>query len=104
VAQLSGMPLSPSCALYLATRGAARALDLDTRIGSVAVGMEADVVVLDLHSTPLVAFRMQYARDMDEALAVQMALADDRAVRATYVAGRKVYDREVRARDEVALR
>jgi guanine deaminase len=104
VAQLSGMPLSPSCALYLATRGAARALDLDTRIGSVAVGMEADVVVLDLHSTPLVAFRMQYAKDIDEALAAQMALADDRAVRATYVAGRKLYDREVRARDEVALR
>ena len=54
VAQLAGAPLPPSCALYLATRGAARALDLDDRIGSVAPGMEADVVVLDLASTPLI--------------------------------------------------
>jgi guanine deaminase len=94
VAQLSGMPLAPSCALYLATRGAARALDLDANVGTVAAGMEADLAVLDLHSTPLIAFRMQYAKDIDEALAIQMALADDRAVRATYVAGRKVYDRD----------
>jgi len=94
VAQLSGMPLPPACALYLATRGAARALDLDARIGSVAVGMEADLAVLDLHSTPLIAMRMQYANDVDEALAIQMALADDRAIRATYVAGHRVYDRD----------
>jgi guanine deaminase len=96
VAQLSGMSLSPSCALYLATRGAARALDLDDRIGSVAPGMEADLVVLDLASTPLVAMRMEYVNDVDEMLGVQMALGDDRAVRATYVAGRRAYDRDAR--------
>ena len=96
VAQLSGMPLSPSDALYLATRGAARALDLEDRIGSVAPGMEADLVVLDLTSTPLLAMRMDYAKGIDEMLAVQMALADDRAVRATYVAGRRAYDRDAR--------
>ena len=56
--------------------------------------MEADVVVLDLQSTPLLALRMDYARSLDELLAVQMALGDDRAVRATYVAGRCAYDRE----------
>jgi guanine deaminase len=96
VAQLSGSPLSPSCALYLATRGAAHALDLDDRIGSVAPGMEADLVVLDLASTPVLEMRMAHARDIDEALAVQMALGDDRAVRATYVAGRCAYDRDAR--------
>ena len=58
--------------------------------------MEADLVVLDLRSTPIVALRMEYARDIDEALGVQMALGDDRAVRATYVAGRKRYDRDAR--------
>lgn len=94
VAQLGGEPLAPSCALYLATRGAARALGLDDRIGSLAVGMEADVVVLDLASTPLLAMRMRDVRDIDEALAVQMALGDDRAIRATYVAGRCVHDRD----------
>jgi guanine deaminase len=55
--------------------------------------MEADLVVLDLKSTPLIAFRMKHASDLDEALFVQMTLGDDRAVRATYVAGKRVYER-----------
>ncbi len=93
VAQLTGAPLAPSCAFYLATRGGARALHLDDRIGTLAPGMEADVVVLDLASTPLLAMRMGHVRDIDEALGVQMALGDDRAIRATYVAGRCVYQR-----------
>lgn len=94
VAQLAGAPLSPSGALYLATRGAARALGVDDRIGSVAPGMDADLTVLDLNSTPLIDFRMREIDGIDEALAVQMALGDDRAIRATYVAGRLVHDRE----------
>jgi guanine deaminase len=56
--------------------------------------MDADVVVIDLASTPLLALRMEYVRDVDEALAVQMALGDDRAIRATWVAGRCVHDRD----------
>jgi guanine deaminase len=36
---------------------------------------------------------MRHAEDLNEALFIQMTLADDRAVRATYVAGRKVYSR-----------
>jgi len=94
VAALAGAPLAPSCALYLATRGAAHALDLESNVGSLAVGMEADVTVLDLHSTPILDFRMRHARDIDEVLAIQMALGDDRAIRATYVAGRLAWDRD----------
>jgi guanine deaminase len=59
----------------------------------VAQGMEADLVVLDLKSTPLIDFRMRHAENLDQVLFIQMTLADDRAVRATYVAGRKVYQR-----------
>ena len=92
-AQLHGHALPAAHAFYLATRGAAHALYLDDTIGSVAPGMEADLVVLDLKSTPLIAHRMGYAENLDEALFIQMTLADDRAVRATYVAGRKVYER-----------
>jgi guanine deaminase len=36
---------------------------------------------------------MKHAADLHEALFVQMTLGDDRAVRATYVAGRRVYER-----------
>jgi guanine deaminase len=92
-AQLSGYALSPGHAYYLATRGGARALDLEDRIGSVAPGMEADLVVLDLKSTPVIAYRMQHTGSLDEALFVQMTMGDDRAVRATYVAGQPVYRR-----------
>jgi guanine deaminase len=47
-----------------------------------------------LHSTPLIEFRMRYVNSIDEALAVQLALGDDRAIRATYVAGRLAWDRD----------
>jgi guanine deaminase len=94
VAQMGGHPLSPSCAWWLATHGAAEALDLGRSIGSVAVGRDADLVVIDLRSTPLIDFRMRYVDGIDEALAVQFALGDDRAIRATYVAGRLAWDRD----------
>ena len=92
--QLNGQSLSAGHAYYLATRGSARAMYLDDRIGSLAAGMEADLVVLDMRSTPLIDFRMNEARDFSEQLFVQMTLGDDRAVQATYVAGRLAYARE----------
>ena len=92
-ARVHGRSLPSTHAFYLATRGAARALYLEDTIGSIAPGMEADLVVLDLKSTPLIEYRMRHAESLAEALSVQITLADDRAVRATYVAGRSVYQR-----------
>jgi len=88
VAQLGGGSLSAPLALYLATRGAAQALYLEDRIGSLGVGMEADLVVLNMKSTPLLDFRMQRCESLDEALFVQMTMADERAVAQRFVAGR----------------
>jgi len=96
VAQLKGESLSAPMAFYLATRGAARALYLDDRIGSLAPGLEADVIVLDLKSTPLIDFRMRACTSIEEALFVQMTLADDRAVESVYVAGVLAYRRAQR--------
>jgi len=93
-AQLHGYTLRAAHAFYLATRGTAHALYLDDTIGSVAPGIEADLVVLDLKSTPLIEYRMRHAADLEEALSVQMTLGDDRAVRATYAGGRRVYARD----------
>ncbi len=92
-AQLNRHALSAAHAYYLATRGSAAAMHLEDRIGSIAPGMEADLVVLDMRSTPLIAFRMNEARDFAERLFIQMILGDDRAVQATYVAGRLAYER-----------
>jgi guanine deaminase len=86
-AQLSGNSLSATDALYLATRGAAQALYLDDKIGSLAPGLEADLVVLDLASTPLIEARMQRCESWEDALFVQMTLGDDRAIAARWVAG-----------------
>ncbi len=93
-AQTNGQQLSAGHAYYLATRGGAEALYLDDKVGHLAPGMEADLVVLDMKSTPLIAERMDNARDFADQLFVQMILGDDRAVQATYVAGKAVYHKE----------
>ena len=81
-------------ALYLATLGGAEALGLEDRIGSIQVGGEADIIVLDPKATPLLAFREARSRSLEETLFVLMTLGDDRAVRATYVAGALAHARE----------
>ena len=100
VAQLNGYPLSAHHAFYLATRGAARALYLEDRIGSIEVGKEADLTVLDLNATPILGYRLKYANDIDEILFVVMTLGDDRTSNATYVAGERVYARDQQIRRE----
>jgi guanine deaminase len=93
VAQLNGSKLSAGQAFYFATRGTAQALYLENQIGSIGVGLEADVIVLDLKSTPIIEYRMRYCDDLEEALFVQMTMGDDRAVLATYIAGKLAYSR-----------
>jgi guanine deaminase len=88
IAQLEGHPIDAIEAFFLATLGGARALALDERIGTLAAGREADMVVLDPNATPLLAFRNRRSRSIHETLAILTTLGDDRAVRATYVAGK----------------
>ena len=94
VAQLCGWPMPAVHAFWLATQGGARALDLEGRIGNLAAGHDADVVVLDLASTPAIAQRMERVRGIEEALFVQMTMGDDRAIRETWIAGRRQHDRD----------
>jgi guanine deaminase len=93
VAQLAGEPIDAIEAFYLATLGGARALALDDRLGTLAPGREADLVVLDPNATPLLAFRSARVQSAVEQLAVLMTLGDDRCVRATYLAGELAYAR-----------
>lgn len=90
VAQLRGAALHPSQLLWLATEGGARALHLGGVIGRLAAGAEADLVVLDLASTPAVAQRAARAQDLWEAAFPTIMMGDDRAVRAAWVGGREV--------------
>ncbi len=92
-AQLNNFPLSAGQAFYMATLGTAKSLSLQDKIGSIEVGKEADISVIDLKSTPLIDYRMGYAKSLDEVLFIQMTLGDDRAIAATYVAGKCVYSK-----------
>ena len=94
VAALNTAPLTALEGFYLATLGGARALGLEERIGSLAPEREADIVVLDPKATPLLAFRTARARSFEEVLFILMTLGDDRAVRATYVAGALAHRRD----------
>jgi guanine deaminase len=94
VGQLRGDALDPFHALYLATLGGARALDLDDKIGNLATGKEADFVVLNLAATPLLKRRLSEARSLENKLFALTVLGDDRVVARTYLAGVERWRRE----------
>lgn len=94
VQQLRGDKLDPFRALYMATLGGARALDLDGRIGNFETGKEADFCVLDLQATPLLQFRLQHSRSLSDLLFVLQTLGDDRLISRTYAMGRCVHQRQ----------
>ena len=93
VARLKGSYLPAARMFYLATLGAARSMQLEGSIGSFAPGTEADFIVLDPACTPLLARRTERCANLEELLFVLALLGDDRAVSATFAAGRKVHER-----------
>lgn len=94
VAQLRGHSISAAKLWWLHTAGAAEALDLQDRVGNLAVGLEADVVVLDARSVPLAAHRLSRARSIHEQLFYFAACGDDRLVSQTWTGGTCRWDRE----------
>ncbi|WAC44121.1 guanine deaminase [Pseudomonas sp. SL4(2022)] len=94
VMQLQGKKLDPFKSLYLATLGGANALYLDDKIGNFESGKDADFVVLDYNATPLISYRMQQAKTLDEKLFALTMLGDDRAVKETFAAGQSVHSRD----------
>ncbi|NOD74650.1 MULTISPECIES: guanine deaminase [unclassified Ruegeria] len=89
IGQLRGRPLHPAQLLWLGTVGSARSLRMDDCIGNVAPGMEADLVVLDLASTPAIAQREAHANDVWEAVFPTIMMGDDRAVAEVWIGGQQ---------------
>jgi guanine deaminase len=87
IAQLNGTTLHPAHLWWLATQGSARALHAEDRIGNIAPGMEADLVVIDLASTPAIEQATRRAEDIWQALFPTIMMGDDRAIRAVWVGG-----------------
>ncbi len=95
VARMGGAYLPGLRMFYLATLGGARGMRLEGTIGNFAVGTEADFIVLDPQATPLLARRTERAENLEELLFALAILGDDRAVAATYAAGRLAHRRQV---------
>lgn len=93
VAMLQMKNLDAIKSFYLATRGGAEALHLENTIGSLAPGFEADIAVIDLRPSEFAEWRMKFTKTIWDKLFVLMTLGLDNLNKATYVAGRKVYDR-----------
>lgn len=89
VAQLRGHSLHPAHLWYLATAASARALHAQHQIGNIAAGLEADLTIINLASTPAIAQATQRATTLWQQLFPTIMLGDDRAIRACYVAGVK---------------
>lgn len=94
VMQLQGKKLDPFKSLYLATLGGANALYLDDKLGNFANGKDADFVVLDYNATPLISYRMQQAKTLEEKLFALIMLGDDRVIKETFAAGQSVHRRD----------
>ncbi|MGB1299250.1 MAG: guanine deaminase [Psychrobium sp.] len=94
IQQLRGEKLTALKSFFLATLGGAQALDLDSKIGNFETGKEADFVALDYQSTDLMRVRMNKSKDLLERLFVMTTLGDDRAIKATYVMGEQMHDRD----------
>ncbi|WP_226781782.1 guanine deaminase [Oceaniglobus trochenteri] len=89
IGQLAGTALHPAQLLWLATAGSARAMHMDDKIGTLAVGSEADIVALDLGSTPAIAQRLAEADDIWDAVFPTIMMGDDRAIAGVWVAGKR---------------
>lgn len=88
VLQLQRQKLHPYALFHWATAGNAAAMGLQDRIGRIALGMEADLVVLDARATDEMRLRMARAEALAEELFILAIMGDDRAVTQTYIAGR----------------
>ena len=90
VAQLRGQALHPSQLWWLATQGSARALRAEHQIGNIVVGQEADLVVVNLASTPAIEQATRRAEDIWQVIFPTIMLGDDRAIQAVWALGRLI--------------
>ncbi len=90
ISQLRGTALHPAQLLWLATEGSAEALKMTGTIGRLGAGSAADIVVLDLASTPAISQRTAQADDIWGAVFPTIMMGDDRAIKDVWVAGGRV--------------
>ena len=94
VIALQGEKLNPLQSFWQLTRGNAEALSIADRAGTLEVGTDADIVVLDASATPAMKVRMETVTTLAQELFLLQTLGDDRAVTEVYVAGKAAKGRD----------
>ena len=96
VAMLNGIRPRAVELFHRATRGNAALLGIAGETGSLEAGLYADIVVLDPEATDVLARRHALSQNLEDVLFALALLGDDRAIAATYVAGKRVHRRSRR--------
>lgn len=91
VQMLGGYKPAATELFRMATIGNAERLHIEGETGSLAAGKFADIVVLDPEATQVLKSRHELSRSLEDILFSLIILGDDRAVTATYVAGRRLH-------------
>ncbi len=91
--QHAGLPkaavsLAPSDLWWQHTAGAAAALGLEGVVGNLAVGAEADFLLLNPQATPYLARKTALSNSLEELLFAMIVLGDDRLVEKTAILGK----------------
>jgi len=94
VSMLKNYKLASMIRWFFATLGAARALELDDKIGNFEVGKEADFIVIDPDATLYLRYRHEKITDIFELLFMLMTLGRDTSIKATYIYGEPAYVRK----------
>ncbi|MCF6303763.1 MAG: guanine deaminase [Rhodobacteraceae bacterium] len=90
IGQLRGDALHPAQLLWMATQGSADALRLGSKIGNLVAGREADIIVINLASTPVIEQRVARSENFWEQVFPTIMLGDDRAIDTVYINGQPI--------------
>jgi guanine deaminase len=88
VIALNGEKLNPLASFWQITRGNAEALSITDRVGTLGIGTDADIVVLNSSATAAMRLRMETIETLAEELFLLQTLGDDRAIAEVYLAGK----------------
>lgn len=91
VSMLNSVKLPSMYRWFMATLGAAKALQLDDKIGSFKAGKEADFIVIDPDATTYLKYRREKVNDIFELLFIIMTLGSEDNIKATYILGEPAY-------------
>jgi guanine deaminase len=91
VSMLNSVKLPSMIRWFMSTLGAAKALQLNDKIGSFLPGKEADFIVIDPDASSYLKYRRSKVNDIFELLFILMTLGSETNIKATYIMGEPAY-------------